>query len=587
MATVNRGLSLVLLQLFLLLKDSAASPRTLCTGVSQGCHANGVATYVVTFHGEWRRPLPHPANAMFSPLVGASHSACASFWRPGGLATRGVEQVAETGMTNQIHSEFVAYNNQVLDVVQAEPLFEISAGSVSTNITVDRYHPLVTLLSMVAPSPDWFVGIYDQTLCSAEDTWLPSLSINLPVWDAGTDNGLHFTAADEEPQSHDTIALLTPDSSRSSVVPDATGSAGRVARLELRLVDVDNYKPVLSTSCQTCGRSGAGNGIQLCQCDEACHTGGEATYFVRVSTHWTSPPPPPNGHFSPLTVVSHSACSVLWRNRHHATEGLQRVAETGNRSLFLQEARSFKGHIGDVLEGMSMPAEGLVTGVIRVDRLHPVVSLASMMAPSPDWFVGLDSIPMCSGNGFHEFLQYRLFPWDAGTDAGLTFTSPNNANNPHEPLVRIRSANEPTGSVFRNQEVVPVATVTFQRIALDASPVDSNPNRTLCPVCKDDEVCTPSYDVGFTNGMNNTLQQAMPVTENACATETSGGDFSRSELIAYCIICGLVGIALGTLFVALLSFFVSRKSRRAAISQSSTSSSQPLEGKNDYRSILF
>jgi hypothetical protein len=33
------------------------------------------------------------------------------------------------------------------------------AGTVALRFVVDRTHPLVTLTAMIAPSPDWFVGV--------------------------------------------------------------------------------------------------------------------------------------------------------------------------------------------------------------------------------------------------------------------------------------------------------------------------------------------------------------------------------------------------------------------------------------------
>ena len=35
----------------------------------------------------------------------------------------------------------------------------LSPGTVSLDFDITRDHPLVTLVSMVAPSPDWFVGV--------------------------------------------------------------------------------------------------------------------------------------------------------------------------------------------------------------------------------------------------------------------------------------------------------------------------------------------------------------------------------------------------------------------------------------------
>ena len=52
--------------------------------------------------------------------------------------------------------------------------------------------------------------------------------------------------------------------------------------------------------------------------------------------------------------------------------------------------------------------------------------MMSKLVPSPDWFVGLDSLDLCGPNGrFLDSLTVEADPMDAGTDNGFTFTSPN------------------------------------------------------------------------------------------------------------------------------------------------------------------
>ena len=51
----------------------------------------------------------------------------------------------------------------------------------------------------------------------------------------------------------------------------------------------------------------------------------------------------------------------------------------------------------------------------------------SKLVPSPDWFVGLDSLSLCDGGSgrFVDSVTVEADPLDAGTDNGFTFTSPN------------------------------------------------------------------------------------------------------------------------------------------------------------------
>ena len=69
-------------------------------------------------------------------------------------------------------------------------------------------HPYVTLVSMVAPSPDWFVGV--STLPLVEDgAWRERIEVNLRVYDAGTDDGSVYNAANADTDPAAPITALT------------------------------------------------------------------------------------------------------------------------------------------------------------------------------------------------------------------------------------------------------------------------------------------------------------------------------------------------------------------------------------------
>ena len=51
------------------------------------------------------------------------------------------------------------------------------------------------------------------------------------------------------------------------------------------------------------------------------------------------------------------------------------------------------------------------------------MSLVSMLGPSPDWVVGVSALELCSRNcSWVENKTLNLYPWDAGTDSGITYT---------------------------------------------------------------------------------------------------------------------------------------------------------------------
>lgn len=57
---------------------------------------------------------------------------------------------------------------------------------------VDSIHHLVSFVSMISPSPDWFVGIASLELCQTDCTWIENKVVDLYPWDAGTDKGTNY-----------------------------------------------------------------------------------------------------------------------------------------------------------------------------------------------------------------------------------------------------------------------------------------------------------------------------------------------------------------------------------------------------------
>lgn len=166
--------------------------------------------YSVRFDATWSSgtyPAAYPSGAHFSPLVGGVHNAQASFWSPGQLASPGIEAMAELGVTVLLRSEVQAAITQGRASSIIAGSGAPSPGSVSTVFTVSDDFPLVTLVTMVAPSPDWFVGVHDLDLRGGSG-FVESLVVPLRGYDAGTDHGVDFTSADIEAVPHVPIGLL-------------------------------------------------------------------------------------------------------------------------------------------------------------------------------------------------------------------------------------------------------------------------------------------------------------------------------------------------------------------------------------------
>jgi hypothetical protein len=153
----------------------------------------------VTFEATWSaatHPADFPPNPHFSGLIGGTHRSAVSFWQVGGLATEGIRLMAERGRQTPLDLEVgaaiaagTAQNLLVGDDVPRSP------GSVSLDFAVTPDYPLVTLVTMVAPSPDWFVGVSGLSLLEDGD-WVAERSVDLFAYDAGTDSGRSYRSAD-------------------------------------------------------------------------------------------------------------------------------------------------------------------------------------------------------------------------------------------------------------------------------------------------------------------------------------------------------------------------------------------------------
>jgi hypothetical protein len=192
------------------------------------------AHYVVTFDATWSdrsHPEDFPSNAHWSPLVGATHSPRASFWASGGLASAGIELMAERGRTSPLDAEVRAAIAQgtAQNLILGGGISR-SPGSVSTELDVSVDFPLVTLVSMVAPSPDWFTGVHDLDLIENGD-WAREKVVTLYAYDAGTDSGVTYASADLDTQPREPIERIDgrPLAFNGSVAPVGTFTFRRLS----------------------------------------------------------------------------------------------------------------------------------------------------------------------------------------------------------------------------------------------------------------------------------------------------------------------------------------------------------------------
>ena len=169
------------------------------------------ATYMITFEFYWDEtnfPIDFPSNAHFSKLIGWSHQKGHSFFKPGTIASTGIKDMAERGNISPLDAELADMINkgEGLDTVIGSSLGS-GTGSITVSLDVDINYPSITLATMVAPSPDWYVAVVDINLLQ-NGRFVQNKSVQGIVYDAGTDSGVTFISENEVTEPQEPINLF-------------------------------------------------------------------------------------------------------------------------------------------------------------------------------------------------------------------------------------------------------------------------------------------------------------------------------------------------------------------------------------------
>ena len=190
------------------------------------------------------------------------------------------------------------------------------------------------------------------------------------------------------------------------------------------------------------------------------------TYEVTFDAAWseeTHPDDfPPNPHFSGLIGATHNEKISIWREGELASDGIKNMAETGSKNplsmeigMYMLDRNAFR-----IISGSGIsPSPGSVSLQFKICEDYPLVSLVSMIAPSPDWFVGVESLNLFENGTFVDEKVVTLYAYDAGTDSGYSYTSHDNPTDPPVTIFKIEGY-----PFLYNDELVPLGTFTFTKI---------------------------------------------------------------------------------------------------------------------------
>ena len=327
-----------------------------------GVWAQGAAlkTYEVTITN-----ITTSKQALSPPII-ATHPASAHAWQMGQPASKGVELVAEEGMTDMLAGEL----RPVATDVQAAKAHLLPGDSITLKVMA-KDGDVLSAATMLIQTNDGFTGL-DSAPLAAGDT-------DTMAYDAGTEDNTEAKAHVPGPPFGGKNAgpATTPPSPISQhtgikgtadVTPDFNWT-GAVARFSIKMVD-----------------SSPPSG---------------PTYDVTVTNITTS-----MQALSPPIIATHPATAHAWQMGQQASPGVELVAEEGKSDVLAGELKGVATHVV-ASKAHLFPGDSITLRITAKDG--DVLSAATMLIQTNDGFTGLDSAPLVAGD--KDTMAY-----DAGTE---------------------------------------------------------------------------------------------------------------------------------------------------------------------------
>lgn len=234
-----------------------------------------------------------------------------------------------------------------------------------------------------------------------------------------------------------------------------------------------------------------------------CCACGGATYDITFTGKWRESTHPRHfpgimARWSPLIGASHSKDYIIWEYGGMASAGVTMVSEWGAVYKLIKEMKSQGGNVYSIIQSrMLYTSLGQVSSTFKADNRRNLVSVLAKITPSPDWSVGVDRINLCDGNcTWKKQIVQDLYPWDAGTDDGITFISANRKTNPQQPIQKItRYTHKHSQGTFPNNKdgdiTRPFGQIKLQLMHTSGScgepqplPFPEKPQRVHCKVSR-------------------------------------------------------------------------------------------------------
>lgn len=197
-----------------------------------------------------------------------------------------------------------------------------------------------------------------------------------------------------------------------------------------------------------------------------------ATYTVVFVPSWNPASHPveypithaKHGLLTPIIGATHGSDFQLFAEGAKPSAGLEKLSETGMHTPLDNEIRQAitAGKAATLIEfkdGSPGPIHPSVSNRFEITKSRSLVSLAGMIAPSPDWFYGVSGVDLHQNGGWVSSAVVTAYAWDSGGDAGTTYMAQDMDLREKEPTKRAA-----TPHFKLNGQSAPVGAFVFKKV---------------------------------------------------------------------------------------------------------------------------
>ncbi|CAO1423905.1 unnamed protein product [Diamesa tonsa] len=178
---------------------------------SGDCSTDSLAIYKIELEGHWSQelfpkhyPLVRPP-AHFSKTFGQTHDNHHALFNVGKVAGKSLKHFCNNGQSVELENEDTG---EFFDEFHI-PLLKNPTDRIESRLFVNSNYTMISLVTKLIPSPDWFIGIDSLNLCK-DKKWIEKLTIPVTPYDCGVNSGLTFSAPIWPSDPQETIQKITP-----------------------------------------------------------------------------------------------------------------------------------------------------------------------------------------------------------------------------------------------------------------------------------------------------------------------------------------------------------------------------------------